>query len=150
MEFEVDDKRLAELLEQQEIPVLYRTGKKGLPLYVKLPFDNMNMLWLRNNAARKPKWNTKYKWWETPNTWFNDLVTRSLHKYEKVYIIQQYREQQKCAPACWKAGGHKCQCSCMGVHHGSDNPANGWYVVSDTFATKWDDTSVACRLMTKK
>ncbi|HAS6765905.1 TPA: hypothetical protein GRI81_23720 [Vibrio parahaemolyticus] len=150
MEFEVDDQKLAALLNQRLVPVLYRTGEKGAPLYVKLPFEKTNMAWLRNNATRKPKWNAEHKWWETPKAWFNDLVKRCLHKYGKVYVIQPYRQQEKCAPACWNAEGHECQCSCMGEHHGSMNSVNDWYVVSDTFATKWHHLSVACRLMTKK
>ncbi|EOG7756539.1 hypothetical protein ACLIOH_003612, partial [Vibrio cholerae] len=150
MEFEVDDQKLAALLNQRSIPVLYRTGEKGAPLYVKLPFETTNMAWLRNNATRKPKWNTEHKWWETPKAWFNDLVKRCLQKYGKVYVIQPYRQQEKCAPACWNAEGHECSCSCMGEHHGSMNSVNDWYVVSDTFATKWHHLSVACRLMMKK
>ncbi|WP_208891523.1 hypothetical protein [Vibrio anguillarum] len=67
MEFEVDDQKLAALLNQRVVPVLYRTGEKGAPLYVKLPFEKTNMAWLRNNATRKPKWNAEHKWWETPN-----------------------------------------------------------------------------------
>ncbi|MFM4937422.1 hypothetical protein ACET94_21355 [Aeromonas veronii] len=43
MEFEVDDQKLATLLNQRSIPVLYRTGEKGAPLYVKLPFETTNM-----------------------------------------------------------------------------------------------------------
>jgi hypothetical protein len=35
--------------------------------------------------------------------WLNDLVERSLKRYKKAYIIQPFREQAKCAPACMYA-----------------------------------------------
>jgi hypothetical protein len=62
-------------------------------------------------------------------------VDRSLAKYSKVYIIQPYREHEKCAPACQNAIGHECQCSCMGLYHGAGNDGS-WFEVSETFATR--------------
>jgi hypothetical protein len=61
----------------------------------------------------------------------------------KLYIIQPYREQEKCSPSCQDAEGHECQCSCMGRYHGIGR-------VSDTFATRWGDQELACRLLTVK
>jgi hypothetical protein len=62
-------------------------------------------------------------------------------------LIQPYREQEKCAPSCFNARGHDCQCQCMGANHGRGGPNAGWFVVSDTFATKWGEEHLACRLM---
>lgn len=118
-------------------------------MYVKLPYEKDNMIWLRCDSNRKPKWNAQDKWWEVPNAWFNDLLKRSLQKHGKLYVIQPFKEQEKCAPACWNAEGHECQCSCMGENHGSKHSGNDWFVVSDTFATRWHQLKVACRLMTR-
>jgi len=46
-----------------------------------------------------------------------------LAKYSKVYVIQPYREQEKCSPTCQNAIGHECQCSCMGLLRIPTKPA---------------------------
>ena len=38
----------------------------------------------------------------------------------------------------------------MGEYHGSENPEGRWFVVSDTFAVRWEDKELACRLLTRK
>ncbi len=138
--------KIKEVWRQNVIPVIYRQGK-GMPLLIRLPYSEDNRQWVKNGHRNKPEWNPKYKCWETPKAWFNDLVKRSLERYNKLYIIQPYREQEKCAPACWNAVGHECQCSCMGANHGSHSSENDWFVVSDAFATRWGERELACRLM---
>jgi hypothetical protein len=96
-----------------------------------------------------PKWFLEGKYWEIPITGFNKFVDRSLDRYGKVYIIQPYREQEKCAPACLNAQGHECECSCMGQNHGAGNDGS-WFKVSEAFATRWHDQEIACRLLTAK
>ncbi len=140
--------RLSEVWKQTRIAVLFRKGK-GHKLMVKLPFADNNNVWLRNARRAKPAWNGQYKCWELPQAWFNDLVSRILTRHRKLYIIQPYREQEVCAPACWNANGHECQCSCMGENHGSGN-SGGRFTVSETFATRWSGQELACRLMTKQ
>ena len=76
-------------------------------------------------------------------------IERSLAEYGKVYVIQPYREQEKCSPACQNATGHECQCSCMGLYHGAGNDGS-WFEVSDTFAARWGEQELACRLMTAR
>ena len=53
-------------------------------------------------------------------------------------------------PGLLERKGDECQCSCMGENHGSQSPAGRWRVVSDTFATRWNDEELACRLVTRK
>lgn len=96
-----------------------------------------------------PKWSFQHEFWELPKSWFNDFVDRSLQRFGQVYIFQPYREQEVCAPACQKAEGHECQCSCMGKNHGAGNDGS-WFEVSETFATRWGDKVIACRLLSKK
>jgi hypothetical protein len=37
----------------------------------------------------------------------------------------------------------------MGRHHGAGNDGT-WFEVSDTFATRWGEKELACRLLTAK
>lgn len=142
-----DAQRLSTIWKQNNTPVMLRKGK-GHQLMVKMPYAEDNYDWLRNDWRSKPKWNGQYKSWELPQAWFNDLVVRILTRHSKLYIIQPYREQEICAPACWNAQGHECQCACMGENHGAQSPGGNWFMVSETFATLWQDRKLACRLMT--
>jgi hypothetical protein len=142
-----DDIRLRKVWNQNGIPVILRRDS-GL-LRLRLPFSNDNRNWLQSFGRTHPVWDKEKRCWETPKSWFNDLVRRSLEKYNKLYVIQPFRVQEKCAPACWNAEGHECNCSCMGENHGQGKMA-GWLVISDTFATRWHDTEIACRLLTRK
>ena len=139
--------KLKAVWKQRLIPVILRRGGKGQKLRVRLPFDKNNREWLRNGKGTAPTWFENGRYWETPKAWFDNLVERSLSKYKKVYVIQPYREQEKCAPACMNARGHECQCSCMGANHGLGNDGS-WFEVSETFATRWGELYLACRLMT--
>lgn len=134
---------------QTLIPVIHRQTGKGQKLRVRLPFAQDNRRWLQVSGRVSPEWVVAEKHWELPKAWFNDLVDRALEKYGKVYVIQPYREQEKCSPACQNAIGHECQCSCMGRYHGAGNDGS-WFEVSDTFSTRWSDEELACRLMTAK
>ena len=133
--------------DQKNIPVILRRTGKGQHLRARLPYAESNHEWLRDRRRVSPVWVSKENYWELPKAWFNDFVNRSLERYGKVYIIQPYREQEICAPACQNAEGHECQCSCMGLYHGSRNDGS-WFEVSDTFATRWSGQKLACRLLT--
>ncbi len=134
---------------QQQIPVVMRRTGKGQRLRARLPYAKKNREWLQNSRRTKPIWISSKKYWELPKAWFNDFVNRTLERYGKVYIIQPYREQEKCAPACLNATGHECECSCMGQYHGAGNDGS-WFEVSDTFATRWGNQQLACRLLTMR
>ena len=113
--------QLRQIWSQEAVPVLYRRGPGNL-LLARLPYDVTNRAWLQASGRKNPVWDAKARRWELPQAWFNNLVGRCLDKYGRVYIIQPYREQEKCAPACWAAQGEECQCSCMGVNHGASSP----------------------------
>lgn len=140
------DPRLMSVWGQKTVPVIVRRGK-GKPLRLRMPFDSNNRHWLRNGRRNNPDWRLDKKCWELPQAWFNDLVERLLHRYGSIYVIQPYRQQEKCAPACLNARGHECQCSCMGANHGVGNDGS-WFEVSETFATRWGEAELACRRMT--
>jgi hypothetical protein len=149
MGFTIDLGSIEAVWHQTTVPVVYRAGV-GQPILIRLPYRDDNYEFLRDERTRKPKWVPDGKYWEVPASWFNDIVERILGRWRRLYIIQPYREQEKCAPACWNAVGHVCQCSCMGEHHGTRNPEGSWFIVSDTFAARWRDRQLACRLLIAK
>jgi hypothetical protein len=140
------DSSLRQVWNQKNIPVILRRGGKGQLLRLRIPFTKENRIWLQNGRPANPTWLKDKKCWELPASWFNDFVTRALNKFGKLYVIQPYREQERCAPACQNAVGHECQCSCMGANHGAGNDGS-WFEVSETFATRWSEQHLACRLM---
>lgn len=134
------------------IPIVVRSGIPGDKLTARLPYRLDNKLWLTSLATghRKPdvKWAPLPQAWKLPVTWLNRFVDQGLERYGRLYVVQPYREMEKCAPACRNAIGHDCQCSCMGANHGAQD-GGGWFDVSETFAFRWGPRSAAIRLMTK-
>jgi hypothetical protein len=144
---------LRAIWHQNGLPVILRKGL-GHSLKIKLPGRPEDIMWrmaatrwLRSGRHNIPRWDARYRCWDVPQAWLNSLVEQFLHRFGKFYLIQPYREQEKCAPACFNATGHDCQCSCMGANHGMGGPGAGWFTVSDTFATRWGEEQLACRLM---
>jgi len=80
-----------------------------------------NREWLQIGKRATPIWIIKLQCWEIPKSWFNEFIARALKKHRRLYIIQPYREQEKCSPACLNAVDHECQCSCM--HSTSSQPS---------------------------
>jgi len=140
---------LKQVWKQTKVPAILRRTGKGQRLRARLPYASTNREWLQNDRRTAPTWIAKERYWELPKAWFNDFVDRALDRYGSVYIIQPYREQEICAPACLDARGHECQCSCMGANHGAGNDGS-WFEVSETFAARWQEMELACRLLTKK
>ena len=137
-----------EVWNQKSVPVILRRPK-GKPLRMRLPWSKTNRQWLQAAKRTKPIWDEQLKCWQLPKAWFNDLVNRSLFLFGECWIIQPYREMEKCAPACMNAIHHECECSCMGANHGAGYDGS-WWVVSETFAFRWGEEELACRLLTVK
>lgn len=142
----MDDAELTRIWNQQAIPVILRRTGKGQLLRARLPYADNNRAWLQDGRCLYPAWISGKRYWEIPKAWLNDFVERALKTFGQVYVIQPYREQEKCSPACLNAAGHECQCSCMGRNHGAGNDGS-WFEISETFATRWGDQILACRLM---
>jgi len=135
--------------DQTQIPVVLRRCGPGEKIRVRMP-GPQSVSWVQNGRRIAPVWvGGEIRYWELPKAWFNDFVDRALQRYGRVYIIQPFREQEICAPACQNASGHECQCSCMGANHGAGNDGS-WFEVSDTFSTRWGERDLACRLLTSK
>ncbi len=122
------DPRLLAIWAQSGTPVIVRRTEKGQQHRLRIPFSENNYSWLRDGRPRKPIWDQSRKRWEIPKAWFNDFVQRALKRWGKLYVIQPYRKQEICARACMEAQGHECQCSCMGVNHGSGMDGS-WFEV---------------------
>jgi len=135
--------------EQSSIPAVFYNPKM-LALCVKLPYAEGNRQFLKSDRIRDPKWHREQKMWTVPKAWFNDLINRSLGRYGRVYVIQPYREREVCAPACWKATGYECTCSCLGSNHGRDWVDHTFFVVSNTYAVRWGGYRLSCRMLTAK
>lgn len=150
---EFSEKRMRKAWNQKEIPIILRRDGQNEKLRIRLPIDPRNGDWLQSVRAKgwKPVWfsEEKKKYWEVPKSWFNDFVNRALEKFGELFVIQPYNAQEKCAPACQKATGHECQCSCMGANHGAGNDGS-WFGVNNAFAARWQGRQLACRLMVLK
>ena len=136
--------------KQKTTPVILRRTGPREKLRVRLPFADDTRQWLQDGRRTAPDWiGGNHAYWELPKAWFNGFVKQALHRYGFIYVIQPYREQEKCATACLNATGHECQCSCMGANHGAGTDGS-WFEVSETFATRWGELHLACRLMVTK
>ena len=143
----VDDRNeLKKIWRQGIIPVMHRRSDI---LLVRLPYKIDNRNFIQQNKKTKPIFIEQYKAWKIPKSWFASTAKLLCVTFGSVYIIQNYREHEKCAPACWNAKGIKCECSCMGANHGM-NVSGKWYIVSDTCAIKWGEKTLACKLLTLK
>lgn len=144
-----DEQRLKDVWAQKRVPVLLRRDGEKEMVRLRLPFAQGHKEWLKNNRRHRPTWNPTLACWEIPKAWFNDTVDRSLQRWGQVYVIQPYREHEVCAPACMRAKGHECTCSCMGARHGQGDQG-GWFSTSEAFAARWGERRLACRLMVAK
>lgn len=141
------DPKLRKIWSQKTTPVAYRQAGSRSVL-VRLPYASDNRSWLKDDHRINPRWDRRYRCWETPRAWFESLVQSTLRRFGRIYVIQPFRLQQKCAPACWNAGGFECECSCLGANHGSGNPSGRWYEISETLAVNWGERQYSCRLIT--
>jgi len=143
---ELQEPKLQQIWQQRIVPVVFCEASSG-PLFIRLPYARDNRLWLKGEHRNKPKGQPDHNCWMTPRAWFKDIIDRCLSRFGSVYVIQPYRELQKCAPACWNAVGFDCECSCMGMKHGSGHPDGKWYVISETCAVQWGERQYSCRLI---
>lgn len=139
-------KEATAIWNQARVPVVYLPPKG--PIRVRLPYAEGNKEWLRDERRSRPKWNPTDKYWTLPRAWFDDFVSRTIERFGRVYVVQPFRVMEKCAPACWQAKGFQCDCSCMGGNHGSQS-SEGWREITETFAVRWGDSQLGCRLITK-
>lgn len=146
MDQERTDKLMA-IWQQRNIPVLLNRGKNKR-LRMRFPEGHDHHSILHVSRKHRPLWIEDKKYWDVARIRLNEIVKHTLATYGKLYVVQPYRVQERCAPACWDAEGHDCQCQCMGEHHGSRSNGQGWFIVSDVFASRYQDQELACRLLT--
>lgn len=142
----VCDARLKKIWNQNRIPVVFRRERRGV-LCVRLPYASNNRVWLQDRHHAHPEWNSQLKYWVVPAGWCNELLRRLIQEHGAVYFVHPFNVLEVCAPACWNAVGAECECSCMGEHHGSGEPAGRWHIVSEIFAAQWGPRKYSCRLL---
>jgi len=131
------------------IPVVHRPSGKN-SIRIRIPYAEDNRSYLGGGTRKQePVWDKEMKFWSLPRSRFNEVVDLILKRHENIYIIQPYLETEKCAPACRKATGHECQCSCLGANHGSGNDGS-WFDISESLALRHGKQTLGCRLLTVK
>lgn len=133
--------------KQTRLPVIFQRQRPAR-LLIRLPYAEDNKVWLRNRERIKPSWDKLNGAWEVPQAWFERAIRLSFSRYGACYVIQLYREQEVCAPACWNALGADCECSCMGANHSTGRPNGRWYEINETFAVLWGVQRYSVRLLT--
>ena len=144
-----DSSTLKRIWRQGEIPVVFRRSRPE-KLLIKLPDAPGNQRWLQGDKQNYPYWDDQYKAWKVPQAWFEYAIKLCSKRFKKCYVIQLHHELQKCAPACWRAQGIHCECSCMGDNHGTGHPEGRWYEIDETLAVSWGVRKYACRLISAK
>jgi len=142
------DQDLRRVWNQTSIPVVLRRTGEGEKLRVRLPYGASNKAWLRGSHRMRPQWVAAGRYWELPKAWFNDFVDNALPRFGRLYVIQPYREEERCSPSCLRAEGHECECSCMGANHGIGNDRS-WFEITERFAARFGPKRLACRLMVR-
>jgi len=125
--------------------VVYKPpGKQWL--MVRLPYWGGNRAWLLA-GGRLIEWLARFKAWSLPRGRFDAVVKRCLSCYGSCYLIQVLRERVVCCEPCWNAEGYDCECSCMGVNHGSGHPLQ--HEISEAVSLEWQGHKLSCRLLTR-
>lgn len=148
-----DVERMRSIWREGASPIVYGEGK-GSPIKARVPInpeDPFEMYttrkWLRLNQSRIPAFNPRDRSWTLPRSWLSKVTDKILRHYGSVYLIEPLRDQRRCAPKCWDAKRHDCECSCLGENHGVGRPDRDWYEISETFAVKNGPKKMACRLL---
>lgn len=123
---------------------IYRpvTGRVRL----QTPFLPGNRDWLKSIGAARPTWSRAEGVWLVSRTHFAVLVRESTKRFGSAEIWTDHRSKEVCTPACQRAKGDECVCSCGGRHHKGGEPIEGWVdlggvLVGDTLREHWTVTS---------
>lgn len=144
---ETEEERLRRIWNQKDIPVIFRASRVA-KLRIRLPYRSDNRRWLKCSKRKKePEWDKEKQNWILPKSRLTELVEMILNRHGAIYIIQPYREIEKCAPACWDAVGFECECSCLGENHGRNHHHDGWFVVSEACALRHGRRRFGARLL---
>lgn len=141
---EITDEKFRQIWRQSNVPVIVRQ-EQPMPVLIHLPDSDKSEWWIPEGKRTTLSWNAQLECWETPRSWFNEMIQLSLKRYGDVQVVQLYRKIRKCVPACWNATGDDCECSCGGGNHGTRQPLAKGKTASDIFVFKSGSTEYACR-----
>ena len=129
---------------QKEIPVIRRPLKGRIQIIVPNGIKGSYDLSFPN--FRNPEWMGTH--WELPPGRLDDIAFVLLRKHSYLYLVQPYSISSKCTARCHNAKHLKCECSCLGINHGENNPEQNWYETTESFLVKLDEQTLSVRLLT--
>ncbi|MBD3004674.1 hypothetical protein [Streptomyces sp. 5-10] len=71
-------------------------------------------------------WDKERKRWLMSRQHMAKVIDGCLRRWSRVELRRQYLETQRCDVRCQQAKGDDCECSCMGLMHGSRAVGGGW------------------------
>jgi hypothetical protein len=109
----------------------------------KIPPQKGNRRWLHESVCiRSPLLEDKR--WYLPRSCLSRLVTAAVDRYGHVVVVRDMKRLSRCAQACLDATGLDCDCSCMGLSHGSSNVGNWVATIGDVvFSNRGEFTRTA-------
>jgi hypothetical protein len=97
---------------------------KNGKVFAKIPPRKGNRQWLKEALEiRSPEFDGVR--WELPRNSLGKMITAGVDRYGYVVVYRDISTLSRCTKACLEATGAECDCSCLGVHHGTG--ADGWY-----------------------
>jgi hypothetical protein len=141
-----EERTLAAVWNNGDIPVIAVpvTGR----IKIRIPYSDSNRAWLQIGRS-KPEWDKVKRHWTVPRCWLTRMSKHAVKAFGRCYIVQAFKESERCAPACWNAAGLDCSCSCLGENHGQGDDGS-WYVVDDVFACRAGGVQYAVRLIAER
>lgn len=93
-------------------------------VFAKIPRRTGNRRWLMEALqVRGPKLVDGR--WELPRNCLSKLIAAAVDRYGCAAVCRDISKLSRCTKSCLEATGAECECSCLGVHHGSTS--EGWY-----------------------
>lgn len=96
----------------------------------KIPPKQGNRRWLHKTVSiRSPR--LEEDRWVLPRSCLARLVTAAVDRYGHVVVTRDMSRLSSCSQSCLDAVGLDCDCSCMGVSHGSRGSGNWFSAVGE-------------------
>lgn len=114
-------------MSRQEVAIVERpvTG----PIRVYTPFvPGGSRRWLKEVVGFRSQldWSKEERRWLMSRQHMMPVVNALLKEWGTVELYREYYETQRCDTRCQRAEGPDCECSCMGLSHGTSAPGGGW------------------------
>lgn len=84
----------------------------------KIPARKGNRRWLHESVEIRSPHLEDHRWY-LPRSCLNRLVNAAVDRYGYVVVVRDMAKLSRCTRVCQNATGVDCDCSCMGISHGS-------------------------------